>query len=607
MYHLRARRTLPAVLAAAPAVVVIGAVLVAVAGSPWYLTGDFAHSELLVRAVPRHPPLVGVAARVRDFGSTPGPSMAYLLYPVYRLFGENAYSLALAVCVLHALAIAGVVGITGRLAGRMAALSFGVGLLLVVVALGAGFFVEPWNVWIPLFALPLVMVLVWAVSLDHPAALVPAVAIGSHCVQTHVGYTVIVAGLLGAAVAMSAVRLWRYRSTSARRRGAWLVGAFAAGLVAWLPPLVEQARPGTGNLRKVLSQFLEPGQPAVGVRAALDASAARLNLVGMWNASTAGDARAGLSVIGLIGFLVVVVPAVVLTVRRGNRAEVRWLSVLGLTTALGFVSASRVFGTFFEYVVRWMVPLAGIWLGTALWSYLVTARRRWPQAATGGSVRILAPVVAVTLALTAVGIAEAADVEVPHRRDSDLTAALSGQLREAVGERIGRGERFQLNEVDVVALGSVAFGIVTAFDATGGLGTGEWGRSGVQSFRVVDDEAADGVLWLVTSQRMIDHFAALPGATVVALADVRTRAEVERSAELEASLVRVLCTTGRADRLPLLASRWGYTVMVLDPALEGEASRLVSELIELRQVAAVIELPHGLDGFAEVVPPPRCP
>ena len=90
---------------------------VAVAGSTWYLTGDFSHTEFLVRAIPRHPPLIGVAARVQDLGSTPGPSMAYLLYPFYKLFGSTAFALVAAVDLLHLAAIAGAVVVAKRVGG----------------------------------------------------------------------------------------------------------------------------------------------------------------------------------------------------------------------------------------------------------------------------------------------------------------------------------------------------------------------------------------------------------------------------------------------------------------------------------------------------------
>ena len=105
------------VLAVVPCALILGVTLIAVAGTTWYLTGDFSHTEFLVRAIPRHPPLIGVAARVQDLGSTPGPSMAYLLYPFYKLFGSSAFALVAAVDVLHLAAIAGSVIVAKRVGG----------------------------------------------------------------------------------------------------------------------------------------------------------------------------------------------------------------------------------------------------------------------------------------------------------------------------------------------------------------------------------------------------------------------------------------------------------------------------------------------------------
>ncbi|MFM7253212.1 MAG: hypothetical protein ACKO27_09140 [Ilumatobacteraceae bacterium] len=595
----------PALLAL-PAAMVIAAVVVGAWQSTWHLTGDYAHTELLVRSVPSHPPLVGVAARVRGTGATPGPSMAYLLAPAYWLLGGGARALAASVAVLHVTAIAATVHVVARLAGLRAAAGIAVGLLLTVVALGPQFFLEPWNVWVPLFALPLLMALVWAALLGHAWALVPVVLVASHCMQTHVGYTVVAGGLTG--VAATAVA-WRFRTAAAdecRRLAATLAASAGAGVVAWLPPLVEQARVGTGNLRKVLEQFLAPQQAAVGAAAALEAAAARLNIVGMWQASTAGDARSGHSVVGAAATLLIVVVAVS-TAWRADAAMRRWTSVLAGTTALGILSASRVFGTFFEYVVRWFVPLTGLWLGTAAWGLL--RRRSLADLRSGQALpraRSTAAVVVAMLALSGVGVARAAGTEVPHSRDGQLVAALAEQLRPAIAARLERGDRLRLDEVDIVSLGSVTFGLVVEFDSgPGRLGVGEWGRWGVQPHRVVAGDA-DGALWLVTSQRMIDHFAALDGATVLALADVRTSAEAAQAVELEAELVERLCATGRPDLVATLARRWGYTVLVLDESLPDDITELVSELITLGQVAAVVELPLGTDGFAVDVPPPTC-
>ena len=48
--------------------------------------------------------------------------------------------------------------------------------------------------------LRLFLVLVWGLVCEHLALLPLAVAVGSHCVQTHISYTVLVSGLLGGVV-----------------------------------------------------------------------------------------------------------------------------------------------------------------------------------------------------------------------------------------------------------------------------------------------------------------------------------------------------------------------------------------------------------------------
>src|SRR3954451_22237654 len=140
---------------AIPATVIIVVSLLAVAGSTWLLTGDFSHTEFLVRAIPRHPPLIGVAARVEGSGSTPGPSMAYLLYPFYKMFGSNAFALAAAVDLLHLGAIAGCVVAARRIGGVTIAACIAATLTVTAMAMAPRFFLEPWNVWVPVFGFAL--------------------------------------------------------------------------------------------------------------------------------------------------------------------------------------------------------------------------------------------------------------------------------------------------------------------------------------------------------------------------------------------------------------------------------------------------------------------
>ena len=82
--------------------------------------------------------------------------------------------------------------------------------------------------------------------------------------------------------------------------------------------------------------------------------------------------------------------------------------------------------------------------------------------------------------------------------------------------------------------------------------------------------------------------------------------EAQRSDELEADLLQMLCTAGRADLRPLLFARWGHTVLKLMPDLPPDIRPLLKQYNDLRQPAAVIELPVGVNGYGIAPQPPPC-
>lgn len=594
--HWCARR--PATYAVGAAVVVLSC-LIGVAGSTWLLTGDFSHTEFLVRSIPEHPPLIGVAARVAGGGSTPGPSMAYLLWPVYTLFGANAFALAVSAAVLHVGAIALVLAITGRVAGRLAAAAMALSLTVLVVSMAPRFFLEPWNVWIPVFAFPLFLVLVWSALNGRLMALPLAVAVGSHCVQTHISYTVLVVGTLGAAAVWLAVEWWRTRGSDALSPWQSLAWSAAAGAVMWLPPLVEQLQRGTGNLRKVYDQFTQPTEAYVGVGAALKAMAGRFNLFGPWSNDPLQSPTADPNVIGFVLFCALVAAGGWCAWRRRHRSELTLYAVLAWGTLLGVFSTARIFGSFFEYVVRWMLPLVAMWIGAAAWSIARTAladERTPRRALLGGAVVVAAVCVAV-------GVPRGLGADVPYRVDSDITRALADQLTTTLDPDL----RYQINERDPVALGSVAFGLHLQLDKDGfRAGVGPWGQAGVKQFRVVDDAEADATLWYVAGDPLIGAVSALPGARVVAEYDVRTPEQVAESNRLAGEILERLCAGGRGDLEPYLYARWGFTSVGFQPGLPADVVPLLERLTDLRQPAAVVELPVGVDVNAVQVPLRGC-
>ncbi len=131
-------------------------------------------------------------------------------------------------------------------------------------------------------------------------------AVGSHCVQTHISYTVLVGGLLGGAVAWLGVVWWRTDRLAERHPLRWLLIGTATLIVAWLPPVIEQLQPGTGNLRKLYEQFTDPGEPFVGSRAAVKAMIGRFNLLGPWIIDAQKDPLSTPNYIGFVLFAALV-------------------------------------------------------------------------------------------------------------------------------------------------------------------------------------------------------------------------------------------------------------------------------------------------------------
>jgi hypothetical protein len=368
----------------------------------------------------------------------------------------------------------------------------------------------------------------------------------------------------------------------------------------WAPPVIEQLQTGTGNLRKIYDQFSEPGEPFVGVGAALKAMIGRFNLLGPWLRDPLTSPTSGPNLVGFVLFGALVGVAGWLAIRRRDPVEGRLVALLGGLSALGALSTARVFGFFFEYVIRWMLVLVAWWIGWALWSIgrslrehgLVARRVGWSTVAVG----LIGP------AIPGIGRGVAADV--PYSIDSEIAAELSDQLRGTLEP----GLTYQINERDPVALGGVAFGLHLELDRHGwDVGVGPWGQAGVKQFRVVTDDSADAQLWFLAGTPLIQVATSTSGVELLATYDPRSGPQVQRAAQLEAEVVAMMCAAGRPDWIDALSARWGFTVLALSSEVPAELKRAVDALGALRLQTAVVRTAPGTDLYALEVPRPPCP
>ena len=174
--------------------------LVALARPTWYPTGDMAQAELHVRGFWSHPPLVGAAGRIQNVdgvqGSHPGPALWLAMWPLYAAFGSGSLALMVSVAAVHLATLVLALWLAWRRGGPVFAVVLAVCLTFVVRAGGPGVLTEPWNPWMGLLPFLVFVLALWCLLERDLWAAPLAVVAGSYSIQAHVGYLLIVVGML---------------------------------------------------------------------------------------------------------------------------------------------------------------------------------------------------------------------------------------------------------------------------------------------------------------------------------------------------------------------------------------------------------------------------
>ncbi|HEX6166207.1 MAG TPA: hypothetical protein VFZ30_05455, partial [Acidimicrobiales bacterium] len=265
----RPHRALPLAVALALGGVPLLVALVAMRDPGWFPVLEYAMTELRVRDVASsHPPLVGLTGRIYGHGLTgshPGPISFWALWPVYALLGGSAWALQAATAVLNLAALGTALWIAMRRGGRGLLLGVAAALGLLLLGFGMERLTEPWNPYMPFLWWVVFLLAVWSVLDSDPALLPVAVVAGTFCAQTHVPYIGLVVGMLAFLALVLGVQVWRAEGRERRRLLGWGVSSAALLTVLWLPPVMEQRRPGTGNLSVLRENFTHPAEPSVGL------------------------------------------------------------------------------------------------------------------------------------------------------------------------------------------------------------------------------------------------------------------------------------------------------------------------------------------------------
>lgn len=557
--------------------------VVSVFGRHWFATGDQALEMLRISDVGgKHTPLIGAWSR---WGwAHPGPLLFWLLAPFYRAFGETGVLTGAG--ALNLACIVAVIALAYRRAGiQLAALA---GLMVALLMHGTGpVLLDPWNPWAAFFPFVVFLFLVWSVLCGDMAMLPIAVLVGSFSVQAHAGYLAMVGGLLVIAFAACIVPIVRERERHGVRRAPnarWLRMAAVAGVVVWLPAIVDQLT-GGNNLRALLAYSRHPTEPAAGIHLAFVAMGAELRPNGPW--ITGHD-------IGALGFLVaspewpgLVMFAAVLAAglfawRRGHHDAARLALVAIAGAVLALASTARVTGIFVPYVMRWWWGVAAIATLSIVWTVALEVRAARARAA-------IAAVGLLGILVTGATMVSDLPVALPETTMSRVIAAVGPPTAAA----LDHDNRYLVRAIDPTALGASqsglyfdleqrGFHVFTDLDQLSSLTHGNW--------RVAGPHDVDEIVMIVALPDL-DAGTYVPpsGARLVATYDPLTPAQRSRYRQLASDLRARL----GADVPP------GRLSLSIDQLLEwqrlGTPQSMVDELVALQA--------HG-DGYDVFVTPP---
>lgn len=562
-----------------------------------------AQAELHMRGFFSHPPLVGAAGRIVGDtgiqGSHPGPSLWVAMLPVYILGGRTSGALMAAVVSVHLAAVVGALWLAKRRGDWALAVPVGVVALLVIRSSGPDFMIEPWNPW--LAVLPFMVFVLLVLDVVAPVipdtrrrviALVAATVVGSHCVQCHAGYLVLVAGALTLAVVIFVRELgWRVRPV---RRG--LAVATLLGLVVWLPPIIDQLRREPGNASLLWQHFGSPSEPTIGLRAMVRIVAEQFNVVGPWItgpgrlAPSAGWFRYP----GLVVMVSMGVWAAFVAHRRGSVWLVRSFVVVVAFVGVGAVSVYRIFGPFFEYTIRWFWVLSALWIALVAHTLIASFGRSLVSTRFGDRrPRSTLGVAALVGLLVLGGVASAQAVSrshLPGPTDSRITGGLSGQLTSALDHHL----RYLVRFWDPYTLNATGFGVVLELERHGfRVGVDPQFAAAALPHRTMGESQSDKVLWVVVGP-YIDKVRADSTLDEVAFVDPRSSAEAARADRMIEEVGRMLVAAGREDLVPSLTQP-GATLLFPDPPLPEEIAVKVRDIVLLGQPVAVFVGEPGVE------------
>lgn len=219
------------------------------------------------------PPLLGMPTSLSHHTGPPlqhpGPLLFWALALPTRLLGAPGYGLVIGSAIINIVCLVVIALGLRAIGGRFLSLAGAVAVGIMMMALGADAWRNPFN---PIIAmLPLLSFLVAAAAFvaGKHRWLIAVIGAGSFAAQAHVSVLVIVGVVLIVVIAQIATGMFFDRPNQARPSAKVLGASLVAGLVCWSGPLYDQFF-STGNLWGLLSGGSGASGPRFGLRYGFD-------------------------------------------------------------------------------------------------------------------------------------------------------------------------------------------------------------------------------------------------------------------------------------------------------------------------------------------------
>jgi hypothetical protein len=531
----------------------------------WYPTLDDALEILRIRDVGgRHTPLTGAQSR---FGwDHPGPMLFWILAPARWIGGDNGV-LAGVTCINGA-AIVGSLFLARRRGGLAFTVLVAVALLVLLRGLGGSLLVDVWNPWVAVLPFFAYVLLAWSVAERDFFALPLLVLVGSYLVQTHVGYLPLVASLAVTGGILAAV--WAARQMESRAVLRWLALAAAVGIIAWIPPIVQQLTGHPGNLGDIFDYFTDSKNVSLGASYGFGVMGRELPFA--WirgNDINALGFVAPASTLPALAFLAITLAAGILAGRRGTPSAGRFAVLLIAAVVAGIGAGARINGIPGTYLMRWWwVIAAALWCSVAwsLWAIVSGLR-------AASTVRALAWAAVVVVAIGSLLVAvDATSATVPAPALSAAVHAIAPPTAAA----LAKDRPYVVTWIDSRDLGAVGQGVYLALAERGyDVKVLDFFKHSFGSWRVAPLDGVDALVTVVLADDAA-KFDATPGTTKVASYDPLNAGERARADELEREM---RARAGPALRLADVDTAIGRVALARD----GVSTAVLDELAALRR------------------------